>query len=250
MMKKVLLVLMVMVSLKGYSQIAISQLPTYTGNPSGGYVPIVIGGATKKIDASKFTTGAAILANNNNFTGAVDTFKTLLIASPNGTNDYSIKANGIVSTPVLEISSNDISAISTDGTFTTGSNNLTLPTQQAVKTYVDAKLPYKVLSVIINYNGSTFTNTILSNTIGDTYTFAASSNYYSILGATAGSLPTAKTVILTSAYYTGSLSYFTRGRHNFNPAINEVDIDFIKYDNSTSTLPNVSSFFIEIRVYP
>jgi hypothetical protein len=139
MMKKVLLVLMVMVSLKGYSQIAISQLPTYTGNPSGGYVPIVIGGATKKIDAAKFTNGVALLASNNNFTGTVDTFTSIRV----GSGTYGISSSGAAllntaSTNTLTLSGNAISTIGTDGTFASNNNNTTIPTQVAVKTYVDA----------------------------------------------------------------------------------------------------------------
>jgi hypothetical protein len=149
----------------------------------------------------------------------------------------------------------DVNNLATSITPSDSASNTLYPSVNAVKNYVQANaggLPYKVLDVIITYNGSTFSNSTLINTIGDTYTFSYNSTngYYSILGATSGSLPSAKTTVITSSYYTGSLSYMTRGRHNYNPTINEVDIDFIKYDNTTNSLPYVTNFFVEVRVYP
>jgi len=72
-------------SFYGKSQIAISALPTYTGSVNGGYVPIVIGGVTKKVDGSKLgqvTDSLRIpyLSKNNVFTG-VNTFPAIVLAS-------------------------------------------------------------------------------------------------------------------------------------------------------------------------
>lgn len=55
-MKKILVILSMLAGFAGESQIRISDMPTYIGNPSGGYVPIVIAGANRKIDAVNFTT--------------------------------------------------------------------------------------------------------------------------------------------------------------------------------------------------
>lgn len=55
-MKRItLLILSIFIVITTFAQgIPISQLPTYSGNPLGGWVPIVVGGATKKIDGSLF----------------------------------------------------------------------------------------------------------------------------------------------------------------------------------------------------
>lgn len=52
-MKK-LLYLLLIVSTQVFGQTPISQLPIYLGNPSPGWVPVVIGGTTRKVDASYF----------------------------------------------------------------------------------------------------------------------------------------------------------------------------------------------------
>ena len=92
-MKKVLLALACLMTYVSYGQISISNLPTYTGSPSGGYVPIVVGGTTKKIDAGKFgldSTKLAYLSKNNRFTGN-DTFPAIVLAS-GGTDTLATKA--------------------------------------------------------------------------------------------------------------------------------------------------------------
>lgn len=53
-MKKILPFLLVLLSLDLFSQAKISEMVTYTGDPSGGYVPIVIGGVNRKVDAANF----------------------------------------------------------------------------------------------------------------------------------------------------------------------------------------------------
>lgn len=56
-MKRIPFFLLFLSALATYCQVPISQLPTHTGNPAGGLVPITIGGVTKKIDASSFGWG-------------------------------------------------------------------------------------------------------------------------------------------------------------------------------------------------
>jgi hypothetical protein len=53
-MKKLLFFLCLLGGFTTAAQVPISQLPTYNGNPNGGLVPIVIGGTTRKVDASLF----------------------------------------------------------------------------------------------------------------------------------------------------------------------------------------------------
>lgn len=53
-MKKLLILPLLFLSVLGFSQIKISDMPTYNGDPSGGWVPIVVSGANRKIDAGNF----------------------------------------------------------------------------------------------------------------------------------------------------------------------------------------------------
>jgi hypothetical protein len=53
-MKKLLSFLFLLCSFSSIAQLKISEMPTYAGNPAGGFVPIVIGGVNRKIDATLF----------------------------------------------------------------------------------------------------------------------------------------------------------------------------------------------------
>ncbi len=56
-MKRLFLFLMVMISLGSFAQVKISDMPTYNGDPAGGWVPVVINNTNRKVDASKFAAG-------------------------------------------------------------------------------------------------------------------------------------------------------------------------------------------------
>jgi hypothetical protein len=53
-MKRILVFAFLLISLTGTSQIKITELPTHTGDPAGAWVPIVIGGVNKKVNATNF----------------------------------------------------------------------------------------------------------------------------------------------------------------------------------------------------
>jgi hypothetical protein len=54
MMKKILILIIGLWGIAANAQVKISAMPTYTGNPNGSFVPIIIGGVNRKIDPSYF----------------------------------------------------------------------------------------------------------------------------------------------------------------------------------------------------
>jgi cytoskeletal protein CcmA (bactofilin family) len=69
-MKKILvLLLLAIISVAGYSQVKISDLPAYTGNPAGGLIPVTIAGATKKFDLGNFVFAGGAYSNPAWLTG-------------------------------------------------------------------------------------------------------------------------------------------------------------------------------------
>ena len=162
-MKKIFLAFLILISVRGISQVSISQLPTYTGSPVGTFVPLVQGGSTKKIDGSKLgqvsdSTKIPYLAKNNNFTGN-DTFPTIAVL--NNSYGAGIKTSGdatiigdvqganngttlTVNDDLDEVIINGglgftggqkITSISTDTSLAANSNSV-LSTQATIKAYV------------------------------------------------------------------------------------------------------------------
>jgi hypothetical protein len=263
-MKKGLIILMALwFSLNANSQVSISQLPTYTGSPSGGYVPIVIGGSTKKIDASKFGSGVdsnrlAFLAKNNNFTGSVDTFTSITVNNSYGIDNTGAGAfNGISCfddayiSGGLHLGGYNISAISNDGTLSSNSANL-LPTQQAVKTYVDANRPYKVLSGWINSTDtSTYTFTEAQDDFNSTYTISkVGTGVLRILSSTSVFSTANKFAILTSGFgdYVGF--NYTPFQTTYKYSSGTIAYLYLQNNKGFFQTPVCSYQFIEIRVYP
>jgi len=194
-MKKIFLAFLILISVRGISQVSISQLPTYTGSPVGTFVPLVQGGSTKKIDGSKLgqvsdSTKIPYLAKNNNFTGN-DTFPSIVWASNGsdtlatqsyvrsvggggggsnidttripflaknntftGDNSFTtLELNSLTASSVINLGGYGINSFSND-TSLSSSPQYSLPTQNAVKSYVTNHTPnlsgYQVTSNISN----------------------------------------------------------------------------------------------------
>lgn len=208
MKKTVLFFALIFMAIISWSQISISNLPTYTASPVSGYIPIVFGGQTKKIDVTKITGGfdstkVAYLAKNNKFTGK-DSFPNIYV----GNGDYSSglstqgdssilgkyqSGSGYSSLIVDDHNSNVtlhyaslvfwnnpdwyIDGFSGDETMSDSSTSY-LPTQSAVKAYVDNKVanvsvPAATWSQVVLNGGNDTTHT--------TYTSVVPTDYGSIL---------------------------------------------------------------------
>lgn len=66
-MKRYLIIILLLFSIGSFAQntIKISELPAYSANPSGGILPLVVGGSTKKFDAVNFVWTGGAYANPN-----------------------------------------------------------------------------------------------------------------------------------------------------------------------------------------
>ena len=66
-MKRYLIIILLLFSFGSFAQntIKISELPAYSANPSGGILPLVVGGSTKKFDAVNFVWTGGAYANPN-----------------------------------------------------------------------------------------------------------------------------------------------------------------------------------------
>jgi hypothetical protein len=69
-MKKLFTFFALAISLAASSQVNISALPTHTGSPAGGFIPIVIGGQTKKISTSLLIGGGVTAEVDPYFTAS------------------------------------------------------------------------------------------------------------------------------------------------------------------------------------
>jgi hypothetical protein len=214
-MKKIVLLFgLLTIAILSNSQTKISQLPTYTGSLSGNYVPIVVGGVTKKIDAGSFvtidSTKIPYLAKNNNFTG-LDTFPSIVWAN-NGSDTFA--------------------------------------TQSYVRSH-SLSLPYKIVSGYlsssdtINYSFNTFQNDFTG------ITFAASKNnvgeIYITSSSDAFSSASYKNFFIGSTYCgSGYIPYIVTPRYSTTTVFK------IRFYNTLgqSITPVINNYNFEIRVYP
>lgn len=112
-MKKLLAILCLLWSFHGAAQVKISDMPTFIGNPAGGWVPIVISGTNRKIDAGSF--GFSKLDNITRKVGTdslftvingVQTFVTLMDTIPGIPTLQAVVAAGHTSTNSFNTFSN------------------------------------------------------------------------------------------------------------------------------------------------
>jgi hypothetical protein len=116
-MRTFLLIVFCTWAISGLGQFKISELPTYTGDPAGSWVPIVQSGITKKVNATNFLTTAVRTTgsySNPSWLTAVDWTKLTSVPTLtiNGTAQ-DISANRTWSLGLQSIT--DVSSITTNG---------------------------------------------------------------------------------------------------------------------------------------
>lgn len=169
-MRKLLTILFIFLSFASFGQIPISALPTYPTTTAHGYIPIVIGGSTYKIDISSFGAGYVF-----------DTTTLNLIAR------FGLKLN-VTDTALLNISArlgnyqpagnyklNTDSTNIISGYTTTWRNGLNLLSSVAATTYQPLE----------NQRLSTSNNVTFQRVISNTYIQSkanASGNAYNFVG--------------------------------------------------------------------
>ena len=262
-MKKVILfILLGFIYFEGESQLTDAQLITQadsiknattagfnTANRVGRMFENII---YNKINNSKLIDSTKIpyLAKNNNFTGSVDTFKNIVIS-----NNYGIDSNGNASLNDISLygsiyaNGGSFNTISNDGTLSSNSATI-LPTQQAVKTYVDAhSLPYKVISGYISSSDSnTFSITMLSNPYSATFSIGKVAVGTLGLSSSVSSFTNSYFILSPIQYYDGSTYTFYDSKTSFTSASNA----YIQIYNRAGfkITQNFQNIYFEIKVYP
>jgi len=231
-MKKFFLLLLLIISVAASSQIKISQLPTHTGDPAGGYVPISIGPITKKIDARYFgyaKLDSVIFRNDS------------LFAYKNGVSSLVGKVGGDGNNYVSFFAFD-----STTGDFAVGRNGMS-----AIVTNLDGRYLLKnALKNIYNSDGSfpegttrTINGKLGILNIDSVYAFQINPNfgnsmtvaptYYSFL---AQNTPTSAT-----RYSTWYGNTVTGGGGNF--AVSSRGVTTLRFDSSIKLNP-LDSFYV------
>jgi hypothetical protein len=173
--------------------------------------------------------------------------KNETISGSNTASRVGIMLNDIIANKI----NND--KIDVDGTLA-GNSDVNIPSQKAVKTYVDANsfaLPYKVLTALLTfqYNGTDNVlslNILKNDFIGVTFTGSEITNGVLRITASGSAFTNSKTFIQPSFIDGGSVPYFVNA---FNNNTTIVTIDIYKYDGTMTGTPYFTNMPLEIRVY-
>lgn len=203
-------------------------------------------GAIKKGDIW-FCAADGFLGTTAVVTGA--SFRALTDAPGQTAGNWNILNSGLGYTPENVANKSTSTAL--------GTSNTLYPTQNAVKSYVDANagLPYKVYTASLVFGSGTITATVYRNTIGDgsgdgvndiAWTSAVGQTFNAnMTGSTA--FPSGKTWIQPANYIAGAQSFNFYGVRVSNTQVRYNSIR--NSDNASSSAFGIP-IFIEIRVYP
>lgn len=203
-------------------------------------------GAIKKGDIW-FCAADGFLGTTAVVTGA--SFRALTDAPGQTAGNWNILNSGLGYTPENVANKSTSTAL--------GTSNTLYPTQNAVKTYIDANagLPYKVYTAIVTLQSGNPTVVVLRNTIGDgsgdgvnDIRVTRSGQYHNFIMTSSSPFPAGKTWVQSANYLgAGNITYNFWGSRITSEQITYTSIR--PSDNSLSGATG-QPIFIEIRVYP
>jgi hypothetical protein len=236
--KLLLLIGLIFYSVMGFSQVPISSLPTYTGNPSGGWVPIVFGTTTRKIDAGLIgndTTKVASVYRNSlklNISDTTGKWKPI---------GYAPAWSDITGTvPIWNQNTTGNAGTVTNGIYTTGiySN----------PSWLTSLVWSKITSTPTTLSGYGITDGLTAATAASTYSPLAGSSSITTVGTlSAGSIPyslLSGVVPIWNQNTTGNAATVTNGLYSTGSYSNPSWLTGLVWSKISSTPTTISGYGI------